>query len=263
MSITDDGDYGEKQVDFLEIIWGEGFLSPGGFEEIDLMLGDIEISEKNVLDIGCGCGGGAFHLARNYSAKSVIGIDVEPRVIKRANELAQKNCLTERTNFQVVKPGPLIFTENQFDIVFSKDAFLHIADKEELAVGVSRIIRPGGRLVASDWMRSNDAPLSDEMTEYIAAEGMEMHMCSLNRYCEALVSAGFVDIEVKDRNQWYYELAKREVAAMSEAPLRKQIVECIGKLEADNTIEIWNKMIRVLKSGEHRPGHIRAKMPKI
>ena len=35
MSITDDGEYGQKQINTLELIWGEGFLSPGGNKEID------------------------------------------------------------------------------------------------------------------------------------------------------------------------------------------------------------------------------------
>ena len=261
MSITDDGDYGAKQVGFLEIIWGEGFLSPGGIEELDLMLTGLNISNKDVLDIGCGCGGAAFHLTRNYNVNTVTGIDVEPLVIKRATELAHKYHLTDQTNFKVVDPGPLAFKENQFDVVFSKDAFLHIPDKEGLAVEVARVIRPGGLLVASDWMRSNDEPLSDEMMEYIAAEGMDMHMCSIGRYRDAIALAGFVDIELKDRNKWYSDLAKREVAAMSRSPLREKIVNLIGENEAKNTIEIWKKMIGVLESGEHRPGHIRARMP--
>ena len=90
MSITDDGDYGAKQVGFLEIIWGEGFLSPGGIEELDLMLAGLNISNKDVLDIGCGCGGASFHLTRNYNVNTVTGIDVEPLVIKRANKLARR-----------------------------------------------------------------------------------------------------------------------------------------------------------------------------
>ena len=42
MSITDDGQYGDKQIRFLEAIWGEGFLSPGGVTEIDLVLEGID-----------------------------------------------------------------------------------------------------------------------------------------------------------------------------------------------------------------------------
>ena len=56
MSITDEGEYGKKQIDTLEMIWGEGYLSPGGASEIDLILNDKSLKNKKILDIGCGCG---------------------------------------------------------------------------------------------------------------------------------------------------------------------------------------------------------------
>ena len=77
MSITDDGDYGAKQVGFLEIIWGEGFLSPGGIEELDLMLTGLNISNKDVLDIGCGCGGAAAAESARHLCRSRRGMRVD------------------------------------------------------------------------------------------------------------------------------------------------------------------------------------------
>ena len=52
MSITDEGEYGKKQIDTLEMIWGEGYLSPGGASEIDLILNDKSLKNKKILDIG-------------------------------------------------------------------------------------------------------------------------------------------------------------------------------------------------------------------
>ena len=54
MSITDEGEYGKKQIDTLEMIWGEGYLSPGGASEIDLILNDKSLKNKKILDIGMG-----------------------------------------------------------------------------------------------------------------------------------------------------------------------------------------------------------------
>ena len=65
MSITDEGEYGKKQIDTLEMIWGEGYLSPGGASEIDLILNDKSLKNKKILDIGCGCGSAAFHFIKN------------------------------------------------------------------------------------------------------------------------------------------------------------------------------------------------------
>ena len=51
MSITDDGQYGDKQIRFLEAIWGEGFLSPGGVTEIDLVLERIDCTGLRILAV--------------------------------------------------------------------------------------------------------------------------------------------------------------------------------------------------------------------
>ena len=43
MSITDEGHYGPKQLNLLKTVWGEGFLSPGGTDEIDEVVKGIDI----------------------------------------------------------------------------------------------------------------------------------------------------------------------------------------------------------------------------
>jgi len=122
------------------------------------------------------------------------------------------------------------------------------------------VLKPEGMIAASDWMRLDDGPLSEQLRDYIAAEGLDMHMCSLQRYEKALAAAGFDHIHLNDRNAWYLNLAQDEHKSMTTPPLRDQIVNCIGEEEADHTAAIWRKMIGVLEIGEHRPGHFRAKL---
>ncbi len=258
MSITDDGEYGQKQIDFLELIWGQGFLSPGGTAEVDLVIEGLDLSGLHILDIGCGCGGAVFHLLKKHGAASAIGIDIEPLVISRATELANQYNLGDKATFQVVTPGKLPFPDQHFDMIFSKDAFLHIPDKESLMIDIARVLKPKGMIAASDWMRLDDNPPSQVMLDYIAAEGLDMHMCSLDRYSNALSAAGFSHIERQDRNAWYLDLAKQEWLSMTTEPMLSQVVACIGETEANETSEIWRKMIGVLEIGEHRPGHFRA-----
>ena len=50
MSLTDEGHYGPKQLNMLKTVWGEGFLSPGGTEEIDQILIGLILKIKKVLD---------------------------------------------------------------------------------------------------------------------------------------------------------------------------------------------------------------------
>ena len=257
MSITDEGHYGPKQLNLLKVVWGEGFLSPGGTDEIDEIMKGIDASNKSFLDIGCGCGGAAIHLIKNHAAKSVIGVDIEPLVIKKAEELAVKHNLFDFTDFRCVKNGPLDIPDESVDIVFSKEVFLHFPNKEDLLRDIYRVLKPNGRIVVSDWMRIDDNPPSKQMQEYIAAEGLDMYMCSLEHYKLILKNVGFIDIVLKDRNSWYLDKAKKELASI-EGSLKKQVINVIGLEETNGAIDIWKKLIGVLEIGEHRPGHFRA-----
>jgi hypothetical protein len=49
--------YAKDFTDALQFMWGDGFLSPGGPEEVAEMLAGIDLSGKRVLDIGSGLGG--------------------------------------------------------------------------------------------------------------------------------------------------------------------------------------------------------------
>ena len=48
MSLTDEGHYGPKQLNLLEVVWGEGFLSPGGTEEIDEIVKNTKLEGKSI-----------------------------------------------------------------------------------------------------------------------------------------------------------------------------------------------------------------------
>tara|TARA_Y100001960_G_C14609559_1_gene795021 strand:+ start:213 stop:998 length:786 start_codon:yes stop_codon:yes gene_type:complete len=260
MSITDEGEYGQKQIKTLELIWGEGFLSPGGAKEVDLVLNKKLIKGLKVLDIGCGCGGAAFHLINNHEASHVTGVDVEKEVIDRANELKLKLNDQSKVTFEVIDPGPLKFEDNTFNVVFSKDTFLHIKDKERLALDLYRILKPGGFLCVSDWMRIDDNPPSKNMEEYIELEGLSMEMCSLQRYSSALDEAGFINIQINDRNLWYLGLAKKELSDLKTI-YRKKLNQILGVEDTELTIKTWEKMVEVIEQGEHRPGHFYAEKP--
>ena len=260
MAEHQDIEYNETLVTMLEIIWGEGFLSPGGAEEVALLLEGEDISGKNVIDIGCGIGGIDVLLVREHGAASVTGVDIEQPVLDRATVRAQAEDLSDRLTYLLVAPGPLPFDPESFDVVFSKDAMIHISDKEALFADVHRILRPGGLFIASDWMRSDDNPPTPEMEYYLEVEGLNFGMASPERYAKALEKVGFAGIKLRDRNAWYSDLSRNEYEQM-KGPLYPEMVEMLGRENADRYVEVWRAMNLVIDSGELRPGHLRAIKP--
>jgi phosphoethanolamine N-methyltransferase len=253
-------EYDEAMVAALELVWGEGFLSPGGPAEIAEILRGTSIAGKSVLDIGCGIGGIDLLLVDAYDAGHVIGIDIEAPNITLASKRAAQKGLSDRVSYRLVDPGPLPFADASLDVVFSKDAMIHIPDKDALFRDIFRVLRPGGLFLASDWLRGDDQPASDAMRHYVGLEGLSFAMASPARYAKAMERAGFADIEIRDRNGWYLETAQHELAQI-RGPLHDRLVDLVGAAETDRQTQVWEAMLVVLRSGELRPTHLKAKRP--
>lgn len=256
-----EAEYDDTAIRFLEALWGEGYLSPGGPEEVDRIVEGLDLSGKTLLDIGCGSGGVTLHLARRHGLGHAVGFDVEKPVVEAARRRANAWGLADRVVFVQGPPGPLPFESASFDIVFSKDALLHVPDKDALFAEIFRVLKPGGVFAASNWMVSHDGEPSPAMRAYIAAEGLSFAMASPSRYAEAMRRAGFVDIATRDRNPWYREVAREELARL-KGPLYKTVAAAVGTAYVDKNIKTWEAMQKVLDSGEHRPTHLRGWKPE-
>ncbi len=252
--------YHDKMIGMLERVWGDGWLSPGGPEEIGGLLEGIDLRDKAVLDIGCGVGGIDVLLVEKHGAAYVTGIDVEDTVLAHARAHAAKAGLSEKIGVLKVVPGPLPFPPQAFDVVFSKDSIVHIPDKHTLMRDVFRVLKPGGWFVASDWLIGHDNEPSAAMKAYIESEGLDFGMASPSRYADAMHKAGFGNIETRSRNAWYCEAAEQEIQAM-KGPLYANAATELGQEFVDHNIQIWANMLTVLKSGEHCPTHLRAQKP--
>ncbi|MFT5138439.1 MAG: SAM-dependent methyltransferase [Lysobacterales bacterium] len=253
-------EYDDDLTEVLAAIWGEGFLSPGGTAEVDRVLHGLDMADKEVLDIGCGTGGMAVHITRSHGVGHITGIDVDASLITKCRALANKHRVADRASFELVSPGPLPFEDCQFDVVTSKDSIIHIPDKAALAADVFRVLRPGGFFAASDWLAGYEGEPSPEMQAYVDAEGLGFGLASAHTYRQAMIAAGFLDVKLTDRNEWY-----RVVARTERDRLRGQLYDGLSaKVNSqflDHEIEVWNLMIVALDQGQLRPTHLRGLKP--
>lgn len=254
------GEYDEGMLALLQIIWGDGFLSPGGADEIARVLEDCDIAGCRVLDIGCGLGAVDELLVRHHGAAAVVGIDIDPVLLGAMRGRIARAGLGERIRAVQVTPGPLPFAAESFDVVFSKDSLVQIPDKPSLFAEVLRVLRPGGRFIASDWLRGGEGSYSPEMMEYFRLEGIAYNMVTLEASAGALRASGFASVEIRDRHAWYTELAQRELEAM-EGRLLPLIEKRLGAARTRHFLDNWRQLVLVLSRGELRPGHLKASKP--
>jgi phosphoethanolamine N-methyltransferase len=248
-------DYDPAMLEMLDIIWGDGFMSPGGPQGVRETLEGIDLHGKVVLDIGCGVGG-VDQVLVSMGAARVTAIDVAAQLIA----LARKRFSDQRITFQVIEPEkPLPFPDASFDVVFTKDAWLHVIDKPALLREVHRVLKPGGQLAGGDWMKGPE-PFSADMIYFIELEGIPYHPITLAEYGIVLHQLGFEQVRLLDLNAWYRDLGKQELARMRGELFDFMTVK-LGEKVRDHFIEDWRMLTVVLEKGELRPGRMCAAKP--
>ena len=253
-----ESEYYDEMMTLLELIWGEGFMAPGGAGNIEKIVDGVDLQGKRVLDIGCGVGGPAFILARTYDA-DVVGTDLEPHLIEIAKERAAKLGLEEKTDFRVVEPGPLSFPDSSFDCVVSSGAFTQIADKLGMFKEVLRVLKPGGVLSCYDWMKS-EGEYSDDMLYWFKIEELTYAMETPERHEEILTEAGFVDVAITDASRWYREQVRVEYEKI-RGELYPRMLELIGKEQSEHFVENWRATVVVCEKREMRQIYTRSRKP--
>lgn len=252
--------YPKDLTDALEIIWGEGILSPGGPEEIAQMLDGTDLSGRRVLDIGSGLGGIDVLLAAKHGATAVVGIDVEPQLVESARDLVARKGLAGRITFQLVAPGGLPFADDSFDLVFSKDAMLHIPDKPALYMEVLRVLRPGGWFISADWLWSEIAAESSVVDAWLSKSRSTIVFTPPTAALQALIDAGFAESQVTDRRHQLQEAGRKEIALL-KGPVGQKLAAIVGTDMAERRLASAKGRQGALDSGDLIPCHIRGRCP--
>ena len=106
-------------------------------------------SKERILDVGCGLGGSARHIANEFGC-SVIGVDLTDEYIEVAKKLTEYVHLSDKVSFKQASALELPFTSDNFDIVWTEHTQMNISDKEKFYGELSRVLKPNGRLVFHD-----------------------------------------------------------------------------------------------------------------
>jgi ubiquinone/menaquinone biosynthesis C-methylase UbiE len=93
-----------------------------------------------VLDVGCGPGSLARYLSRD--GHTVTGIDADPLMIDRAQELATDRAGS--VNFEVGNVQQLRFDPATFDVALATNVIFLIPDPLAGLKEMARVVRPGG-----------------------------------------------------------------------------------------------------------------------
>ncbi|XP_019711272.1 phosphoethanolamine N-methyltransferase 1 isoform X2 [Elaeis guineensis] len=230
-----------------ERVFGEGFVSTGGIETTKEFVAKLELKPgQKVLDVGCGIGGGDFYMAENFDV-DVVGIDLSINMISFALERAIGcKCSVE---FEVADCTKKIYSDNTFAVIYSRDTILHIQDKPMLFRSFFKWLKPGGKLLITDYCKRSGTP-SEEFAEYIKQRGYDLH--DVEAYGQMLKDAGFYEVTAEDRTTQFLEVLQRELDAVEKD--RDAFIKEFSKEDYDEIVGGWKAKLKRSSVGEQRWG---------
>jgi len=95
----------------------------------------------SLLEIGCGDGANSLRYAR--MGYRTVGIDISPKGVEAARELAVRTQLDEATTFSVQTAESLDFGDEEFDVVVGVNV-LHHTDTARVIPEIHRVLKKGG-----------------------------------------------------------------------------------------------------------------------
>jgi ubiquinone/menaquinone biosynthesis C-methylase UbiE len=128
-------------------IWRQYVLAPALDALFELVGG--EPAPRRILDVGCGEGPALPILRDRFGPDVLVGVDIDPHMIRRAEPRAREAGATIR----VADASKLDLPDASFDWVLCHQTLHHVSDQEAALCELFRILAPGGVLLISESCR--------------------------------------------------------------------------------------------------------------
>jgi len=154
-----------------------------------------------VLDLGSGAGFDAFLSAQRVGkAGKVIGVDMTPEMVAKAQENARKGHYSN-VEFRLGEIEKLPVEDNSIDAIISNCVINLSPDKETVFKEAYRVLKAGGRLMVSDLVLAKDLPkqIKESVEAYV---GCLAGAIKKDEYLKLIRMAGFEDVLVVSESSY-------------------------------------------------------------
>lgn len=126
-----------------------------------------DLTDKEVLEVGCGRGSGAAFVAERFGVSRLVGLDFSEKAITSARNTHPDPGLS----FVCGDAEALPFADASFDIVLNVESSHCYPNVPRFMAEVARVLRPGGRFLYADLRLTEDV---DEMRQNLLDAGLEI-----------------------------------------------------------------------------------------
>lgn len=185
------------------------------FAGVGCPLAHVELAEGDaVLDLGAGAGMDVFLAAKQVgSSGRVVGVDLTERMVEIARS-ALRDAGIEHATVERRRAPPLD-VDGPFDVITSNGVLNLIPDKEAVLDRLYELLAPGGRLVLSDIALSQPPSIACLSDAQLWAECL-VGAFTEDEYLQAVQDAGFEDVTVQTRHDYFRDSASAKTRATAE-----------------------------------------------
>lgn len=186
--------------------------------------------QTQVIDVGAGYGGSARWLAGKYGCH-VMCLNLSEAQNERNRIINKEQNLTDRIDVVDGDFEAIPADENQFDLVWSQDAFLHSGQRAKVFQEVDRVLKPGGEFIFTDPMQADDCPAG-----VLKPVLDRIHLDSLGSfafYRQQAQQLGWKEVTVIDHSRQlvnHYTRVRQELAKRREELTGKVSTEYIDRM---------------------------------
>lgn len=221
----------------------------GGRQASDDFLSQLPLNAAaQVLDVGCGLGGGSRFAANRFGCR-VSGIDLTTEYVETGQVLCDWVGLGDQIELHQGSALEMPFGDEHFDSAYMMHVGMNIPDKAGLFAEIARVLKPGGVFGIYDVMRTGDGDLTFPVPW--AETSDTSAVAAPETYREALEQAGFTLSAERNRRVFALEFfaALKAAAASSEGPPPLGLHVLMG----DSRVEKIKNMVGNIAAGKIAP----------
>jgi SAM-dependent methyltransferase len=160
---------------------------------------------ERVLDVGSGLGGPSRYLAWHYGCR-VSGVDLTAEFVRVAEMLTRLTGLVDKVDYRQGNALSLPFESDSFDVAWSQNAAMNIADRDRVYREMCRVLRSGGKLALQEVAAGPGGP-PHYPVQWARTSGISF-LFSQEATREALEAAGFRVLVWQDTTKTALEAAQ-------------------------------------------------------
>ena len=230
----------------VQQLFGQGMHTPGGAEAVAGLVALLELKpDSAVLEVGAGLGGVARAVVA--TGATIQAFEMDTALVIAANAVSAELDPARPVEIRQGTYDKLKMPAGTLDAIIAREALLAWPDKSKLLGQFRKLLKPGGKLVFSDWARTGE-PTNPTLSIWSMHEPAEPHLMSVDELKAELEDLGFA-VEMEDLSAQYRQWVTSAFAAHAERLVRNP-PDQRAQAWAISETEFWTRRISLLQTGD-------------